>query len=895
MKMKQVCTVALAVAVALGTSPAALALEVAVDTAADASTGTDIASAQTDDVTASGTLSAENTEIEIDCSAALDEPDALAEGWIESVFCDTTSYSASSESPTADAGSSGSALATLGTTGEELFGDDEVNLAIYESLESSIASVASSGGSTVFSMQQSFTTSADEFFESLDVTGVVGALCADCPFELYWYDKTTGVSLSASTSSSSATLTFTFAVIEDYADTSVTATGSDGETIYTCVSSEKAASAATAASNAKAIVSSLGDTESYDGDTTMMSVLEYYRDEICDLVSYNYDAVDDSWTGGYSDPWQLVYVFDGDGDTNVVCEGYSKAFQYLCDLTWSDTDVLECLSVGGEMSGGTGAGDHMWNLVRVAGHSYVCDVTNSDEGTIGEDGGLFLAGATDASTSTDGGYTFTISAGDGDGATSADVTYAYDDDTLALHSTSVLTLDETSFPTGTVTGATLGDDGLIELWAWDAQNSQAILSYASALTTYAVSGDGGTLAFTADASHLYVSVTDLAEGTYTLVLIATGYGAVFIVFTVASDGTLDDALLAESVDCDETGHTWDAGTSTATCTSAGETTWTCLVCGETKTEEAAALGHTWGSAVFTWAEDSTATAVLTCANDSSHITTATTALVTWTVTTAATATTAGVGTLTATLTVDESVFSESKEVEIAALGTQVAGAVAMSVSSDGALQVVADEESGGTSEDLAAQLQAVTLVTATSTYGISYVLGFDSSTGEVDTSILGAGDWTVTVMATGYEDVVSSLVMTAADDGTVGVGSVATTGGTVATAAAAASSASVSAKSKGAVKVKGRAKGGKTTKKVKVSATKLFKVTGTPTTLSYKVSSVKRGSKKVSGAQKRKFSLNAKTGALTVKKGVRKGTYTLEVKVTVDGTAGTVKVKLKVK
>lgn len=83
--------------------------------------------------------------------------------------------------------------------------------------------------------------------------------------------------------------------------------------------------------------------------------LDAYRREICALVSY-----DQSSAGGgasYGDPWQLVYVFDGDPSTNVVCEGYAKAFQYLCDLTRFDGDVT-CRTVSGTMNGGSTCG--MW-------------------------------------------------------------------------------------------------------------------------------------------------------------------------------------------------------------------------------------------------------------------------------------------------------------------------------------------------------------------------------------------------------------------------------------------------------------------------------------------------------------------------------------------------------
>ena len=900
----------LAICIALVAAQALPVSTTSADTASPASStsvGTSTAASQAD-VTASGTLSCENTQITLDCSGALADADVLAQGWIESVFRaaastasspDTTS-TASSDSPSPTSSSDdGTTFSTLGIWGEEKYADDDVNLTVYEKLKSFVTNIAENGGETVCTVEVALSDmTVEECLAALDADDVMSALCADCPFELWWYDKTTGVSAEVTYTSSTVTITFTFAVIEAYADTSKTTT-IDGITCYVAVSTDAATSAETAASAAAGIVSAYATSES-GSEGTVKSILEYYKDEICELVSYDSDAADESYEGGYGEPWQLVAVFDGDDTTNVVCEGYAKAFQYLCDLTWPDDDEpVTAYCVAGTMNGGTGEGDHMWNLVRVAGHSYVCDLTNTDEGTIGEDGELFLASATDASSSSASGYTFTITEEDG---TSQDVTYAYDSDTTSLFTSTVLTLDETDFPSGTVIGAEVGDSGLIELTVWDANDSSALTTYVGALTTYAVSGDDGTLTFTADASHLYIQVADLAEGTYSLILLATGFEAVVIVFCVASDGTLESAVMTESADCDVTGHIWDEAVSTATCTEAGTTTWTCMVCGETTSEETAALGHSWGQAEFTWADDSTATAVLTCSNDSSHITTATAALVTWTVTTEATQTTSGTGTLVATITVGDSVFTDTREVEIAALGTQETAAVDMEVTDSGTLTIVGDADSGATDESLSAYLQSITLVTATSTYGISYVIGFDSSTGVIDTSLLGAGDWTVSVTAAGYEDVTASLTVVAAEDETLSAGSVTVTDGTVATAAAAAAmgqtqttGATVKAKSKKAVKVKGKAKAGKTTKTAKVKAKKLFKVSGTATSLSWKVASVKAGSKKVSKSQKKKFVLDKKTGDLKVKKGVSKGTYTLTVKVTVDGAVQKVKLKLKVK
>ena len=133
-----------------------------------------------------------------------------------------------------------------------------------------------------------------------------------------------------------------------------------------------------------------------------------YKEMICYLTSYNDDVTEDD---EYGDPWQLIYVFDGDDSTNVVCEGYSKAFQYLCDL--SD---ITCYTVTGMMNGGTGEGPHMWNIVANNGKYYMADITNSDEGTVGEDGGLFLD--TPISGSISRGYTYATD--------SANIYFAYE-------------------------------------------------------------------------------------------------------------------------------------------------------------------------------------------------------------------------------------------------------------------------------------------------------------------------------------------------------------------------------------------------------------------------------------------------------------------------------------
>ena len=98
-------------------------------------------------------------------------------------------------------------------------------------------------------------------------------------------------------------------------------------------------------------------------------------------MSYDYGAAG-NWTGDVN-PWTLVNVFDMDPDTNVVCEGYAEAYEYLCDLSDFDGDV-ECYSVSGA--------DHKWNIVRINGKSYLTDLTNGDKGSTADRKNTFLNG-----------------------------------------------------------------------------------------------------------------------------------------------------------------------------------------------------------------------------------------------------------------------------------------------------------------------------------------------------------------------------------------------------------------------------------------------------------------------------------------------------------------------
>ena len=227
-----------------------------------------------------------------------------------------------------------------------------------------------------------------------DASLVIQTLMSDYPYEMYWFDKTAGYiyggyswSGYGNTVTVADEMAFSLYVAKAYSESGERGTFRMNTAIGRSVQST--------VTTAQGVVSTYADRSDYQK-------LCAYRDWICDHVSYNDDAATDPSTP-YGDPWQLIYVFDGDASTNVVCEGYSKAFQYLCDLT--DFDDVCCYTVNGMMYGGTGGGRHMWNIVRMDdGARYIADITNSDAYTVGDGGGLFLSGWSSGSSSS--GYAY---------------------------------------------------------------------------------------------------------------------------------------------------------------------------------------------------------------------------------------------------------------------------------------------------------------------------------------------------------------------------------------------------------------------------------------------------------------------------------------------------------
>ena len=264
---------------------------------------------------------------------------------------------------------------------------------------------------------------------------ILDVLRVDCPYELYWYDKTAtggagslGPSVSVNaldciTVTPAAKIEMRLCVAADYAPGGVTG-GCETDPART-------GAAKTAAENARQVVEKYAALGDYDK-------LLAYKDEICALVDYNHDAADNTATL-YGDPWQLIYVFDGDPTTKVVCEGYSKAFQYLFDQSDFQNE-LYCYTVTGTTlcEAGNSQGAHMWNICTMDdGLNYLVDVTNSDAGTVGRQGQLFLVGARGSADTQ-----YNVS--------DVEMRYAYDRETLNLYGEDILTLAADDYDPTTV-------------------------------------------------------------------------------------------------------------------------------------------------------------------------------------------------------------------------------------------------------------------------------------------------------------------------------------------------------------------------------------------------------------------------------------------------------------
>ncbi len=266
-----------------------------------------------------------------------------------------------------------------------------------------------------------------------NIKTVLAALLANLSYDLYWFDKTPGTALHYTTYFltvkdtgkqyisvfNNGIMKISMSVSEEYS--------TDGAQRSTSFNTNIAASISTAAETARGIAAQHAE----EGDAQK---LRSFKDAICELTSYNYDAIHQGTP--YGNPWQLVWVFDGDPETKVVCEGYAKAFKYLCELSTFQASISVSL-----VTGTLGSSNHMWNLVSVdGGFSYLVDVTNCDEGMAGYPDYLFMAGYSEHYQSGGNtGYIFNFK------DNTRSLTYIYDSTTVNLYSADQIAVSDRNY------------------------------------------------------------------------------------------------------------------------------------------------------------------------------------------------------------------------------------------------------------------------------------------------------------------------------------------------------------------------------------------------------------------------------------------------------------------
>lgn len=442
------------------------------------------------------------------------------------------------------------------------------SLELYELLRTEIEKIAAGTRTSTdirINMTQNFSGSCNMKEE---VEKVINILMADLPSEFYWYDKTVGFARYG-TSDMRRISRVIFGVSTDYWDGKTILYGSTN--YRTGVDTSKINSAKAAAANAQEIAARYADTDDYH------KILGF-RNEICSLVSYDNYAASSQPSEVGIDPWQMVYVFDGNPNTNVVCEGYAKAFQYLCDLSG-----IECYTVTGTMN----TYGHMWNIVTLEGENYLVDITNCDTGGIGYPDKLLLAGSAD---STAAGLSVNIG-----GNT---VSYSYKPDTVSIYPADIRTMSETNYTALFASPETLTveEEGSADI----------------TLTVVGTEADG--IVYTADTEGR-IEISPKSNGVFTIT--GKNAGVSTVTFSVTNGKKTAAANCAVTVTCKhEYQYESDANSHWQVCAKCGETvgssthnevnevtkaptstedgirTYSCCVCGrELRTEPVPALGE----------------------------------------------------------------------------------------------------------------------------------------------------------------------------------------------------------------------------------------------------------------------------------------------------------------
>ena len=326
------------------------------------------------------------------------------------------------------------------------------------------------------------TTEASAAIEAaFNLDALMQRMLSEMPYELYWFDKTEGIGMSYGVSLSGEILTVKNLKLSMYISQAYAKINEGGAT-YDPLTADtaKTSAAKRAAENATQVVAA--NTAKSDHEK-----LKAYLDYIKDAVSYNNEAANNNATP-YGDPWQIIYVFDNNPSTNVVCEGYAKAFKHLCDLSSFSESDLFCSLVTGTMTVGTSAGPHMWNIVTVGGRNYLVDVTNCDADTVGAPDELFLCGAAENVPS----KKYTATAG------SQSIVYEYDADTLSDYASSDLKLEEMPYSPTSVSGLTVSGTAV----SWNDKDNAEYYLYPTTMSDADIRAQWKTGGTVSDYTHI---------------------------------------------------------------------------------------------------------------------------------------------------------------------------------------------------------------------------------------------------------------------------------------------------------------------------------------------------------------------------------------------------------
>ena len=316
---------------------------------------------------------------------------------------------------------------------------------------------------------------------AFNLDALMQRMLSEMPYELYWFDKTEGIGMSYGVSLSGEILTVKNLKLSMYISQAYAKINEGGAT-YDPLTADtaKTSAAKRAAENATQVVAA--NTAKSDHEK-----LKAYLDYIKDAVSYNNEAANNNATP-YGDPWQIIYVFDKNPFTNVVCEGYAKAFKHLCDLSSFSESDLFCSLVTGTMTVGTSAGPHMWNIVTVGGRNYLVDVTNCDADTVGAPDELFLCGAAENVPS----KKYTATAG------SQSIVYEYDADTLSDYASSDLKLEEMPYSPTSVSGLTVSGTAV----SWNDKDNAEYYLYPTTMSDADIRAQWKTGGTVSDYTHI---------------------------------------------------------------------------------------------------------------------------------------------------------------------------------------------------------------------------------------------------------------------------------------------------------------------------------------------------------------------------------------------------------